>query len=456
MTPAEGERLGAQIVARLRARHRIVDDAELQGFVRSVGQRLVQHTEHSGQTFHFYVIDTQDINAFALPGGYIGINAGLITATDSASELASVMAHEIGHVTQRHIARQAADSTGETIATLATAIVAAIAGAQMGGGAATAAIMSGMSHLGMQRLSYTRAHESEADRVGIRDLARSGYDPHAMVSFFGKLQRHSDLYGVERVPQILLSHPVTSTRMAEASARAADYPNVSVHTSPEYPYMRARTRVLEARSATDARDYFYHKLHSSQPSPADRYGYALTLGRLSQYEKAIALMRAGQKKHPDVLAWRMGLAQVLDQAGKSHAAGQVLAAALQQFADNKALKLAYAKNLKAQDKPETMRNYLLAQTRLLEHDPEAQRLLAEGAGQQKRLGEAYYRQARYLAMLDYYPRAINQLRTALQTAHLSSYDKARLRALRRQMVTTCHKAWSASECRRGVMKDAQY
>ncbi|MES1956135.1 M48 family metalloprotease [Salinisphaera hydrothermalis] len=457
MTPSEEKRLGAQVVAQLRSQNQIIDDPELSEYLNSVGQRLARHTDRPAKDFNFYVIDSDEINAFALPGGYIGVNSGLITATKSESELASVMAHEIAHVTQRHIARQMVESRGDTIATLATAIVAAIAGSQAGGGgdAATAAILGGMSHLGMQQLSYTRAHEYEADRVGIRDLARSGYDPHAMARFFGTLERQSDLYG-QQLPQILLSHPVTSTRMAEANARAADYPNVKVHTNPEYPYMRARARILEARSAEDARDYFRGELHGDHPIPADNYGYALALSEMSQNKHAIALMQAGLKAHPDILAWHMGLAGTLTQAGDYARADKVLSTALKQFPHNGALKLRYAQNLEDEGKPAAMRNYLLSQPDVLDTYPAAQQLLAEGAGKQNNLGEAYYRQARYFAMLDDYPAAINQLRTALQTAKLSAYDRSRLRALRDQMVTACHRAWSQSQCRRGVAEDNNY
>ncbi|KEZ76241.1 M48 family metalloprotease [Salinisphaera hydrothermalis] len=457
MTPTEEKRLGAQVVAQLRSQNQIIEDPELSEYLNSVGRRLASHTDRPAKDFHFYVIDTDEINAFALPGGYIGVNSGLITATKSESELASVMAHEIAHVTQRHIARQMVESRGDTIATLATAIVAAIAGAQAGGGgdAATAAILGGMSHLGMQQLSYTRANEFEADRVGIRDLARSGYDPHAMARFFGTLERQSDLYG-QQPPQILLSHPVTSTRIAEANARAADYPNVKVHTNPEYPYMRARARILEAQSADDVRDYFRGKLQGDHPIPADNYGYALALSRLSQDKHAIALMQAGLKAHPDILAWHMGLADVLARAGDNARADTILSAALKQFPHSGALKLRYAQNLEDENKPAAMRNYLLSQPDVLDTYPAAQQLLARGAGQQNNLGEAYYRQARYFAMLDDYPQAINQLRTALQTAKLSAYDRSRLRALRDQMVTACHRAWSQAQCRRGVAQGNDY
>src|SRR5699024_6009648 len=169
MTPAQSKKLGLQIITRLRAQHAIINDPELQSYIQHIGRRLVQQTDKSPDDFHYYVIDDPSINAFALPGGYMGVNAGLIAATSNESELAGVMAHETAHVTQNHIARQAAEAHGDTVATLATAIVAAIIGAQMGGGdAAAAAIMGGMSHLGMQSLSFTRAHEHEADRVGIR------------------------------------------------------------------------------------------------------------------------------------------------------------------------------------------------------------------------------------------------------------------------------------------------
>lgn len=460
MPPAEQQRLGAQVVARLRAQNAIIEDPQLDSYLNYVGDRLARHTDRAVDKFHFYVINSHEINAFALPGGYIGVNAGLITATRSESELASVMAHEIAHVTQNHIARQMEESRGDAVATLAAAIVAAVAGVAAGGGgdAAIAAITGGMSHLGMQQITYTRAHEYEADRVGIRDLARSHYDPNAMARFFGTMEKNRDLYGPEP-PQILLTHPVTSTRIAEARARAADYPHVKVNESAAYPYMRARARILIAGADTDMRDYFYGKLHGDggHPTAAERYGYALALSRLSQNKKAIALMRAGVKRHPKILAWRLGLASARTQAGQLQAAHEVLATALQQLLPHSApLKLAYAQNLENLGKPGAMRNYLLSQNDVLNHYPQAQELLAQGAGRQGNLGEAYYRQARYDAMRNAYPAAINQLQTALQTAHLDAYNKSRLRALLKQMVSACRNAWSKSECHHAVANGDEY
>lgn len=457
MTPAKERKLGAQVVYKLRSQNAIVDDVELEAYINRLGRRLAAHTDRSARRFHFYVIDTGAINAFALPGGYIGVNAGLITATDNESELASVMAHEMAHVTQRHIARQKAESRGDSIATMATAIVAAVIGASAGApDAVPAAIMGGVSHLGMLQLQYTRAHEHEADRVGIRTLAHADFDPAAMASFFEKLQRQTDLYD-QQLPQILLSHPTGTTRMAEAESRARDYPDVPVHVSPEYTYMKQRARVLQADNYADLKNYYQRRLaDDNNDTPSQRYGYALTLVQLGHARQATTILNRGANAHSDSLAWTMALANAQTHAGQGKTSDKQLAAALKQFPDSDALKLAYAQNLADHDQYARMRDFLISDPQVLRTYPLAQQLLARGAGEQDNLGEAYYRQARYYAMLDDYPKAINQLRTALQTAHLDDYNTSRIKALREQMVAACHRAWSSDQCRHGVEQGNQY
>lgn len=455
MSPAEEKKLGAQVVTQLRSQDRIIEDPELNEYLAEVGHRLLQATNRPSHDVQFYVIDTGDINAFALPGGYIGVNAGLIMATKTESELASVLAHELAHVTQRHIARQMADSKGDAIATMATALVAAIAGASAGAGqAASAAIMGGMSHLGMQQISYTRTHEYEADRVGIHTLADAGYDAHAMSRFFGTLQRQSDLYG-RQPPQILLSHPVSSTRMAEAEARAAGYPDRAAHTNPEYAYMKARVRMLTANSPNQMRDYFARE-RAEHDSPDLDYGYALGLIRTSNERAAVDLLAAGQKTHPDIVAWPLARAEAWSQAGVYDKANEILEAASKRFPKDEAVALALARNRFDRGDYRSLRNQLIADRRLLDTYPSAQRLLAEAAAKTDDYGEAYYRQARYFAMIGDYPQAINQLRTALQTADLDQYNQERLSALRNQMVSACHAAWSPEKCERAVAQNADY
>lgn len=454
MSPAEEAKIGRQVVAQLLARKLILEDVQLREYLTSVGARLAQHTNSQASDFRFYPINSAQVNAFALPGGYIGINAGLITETDNESELAGVMGHEMAHVTQRHIARQIEATSGMGWATAAAVLVAAIAG---GGDpdAISAAVTAGMSNLGQQQTNYTRAHEFEADRVGIRTLAESGFDPDAMASFFEKMQRRSRLYG-NQLPQILLSHPVSNTRMAEAETRARDYTDPQVRESSGYALMKERARVLVSRQYSDLIRYYGAKRNGDDTPPALDYGYALTLMQLGRNTDAINLLEPLAQDHPHSKAFALALAQAQSQAGNTDAARSLLEAARAEFPDSPAVKLDYASLLLTSDDPGAARTFLMRDQTLLGQSAEAQRMLARLAGNQNNLGEAYYRQARYYQLRGNYGSAINQLRTALQTAQLNAFDKARLRALRKQMVQACHAAWSERECREQVSADARY
>ncbi|GAB3682692.1 M48 family metalloprotease [Salinisphaera aquimarina] len=455
LSPAEEDKLGRQVVSQLLSHNLIIEDVELREYLNAVGARLAQHTSHAADAFHFYVIDSGQINAFALPGGYIGVNAGLITETDNESELAGVMGHEMAHVTQRHIARQIEATSGMGWATAAAVIVAAIAG---GGDpdAISAAVAAGVSNLGQQQTNYTRAHEFEADRVGIRTMATSGFNPDAMASFFEKLQKRSQLYGTQ-LPEILLSHPVSNTRMAEAEARARDYPSPKIDESAAYPLMKERARVLANRQLSDLSRYYQQRRGATdKPTPALDYGYALVLTQLGQNDAAIALLAPLATAAPDQLAYKLALANAYSQSGKTGDARNMLLSIQKQFPHSAAAKLDYARLLIQSDEPKAARQFLLGEHALIDQSSDAQQMLAQAASQDKNLGEAYYRQARYFQLRGAYPQAINQLRAALQTAQLNAFDKARLRALLQQMVQSCHAAWSPQECRRQVEDDTRY
>lgn len=453
MSPAEERKIGRQVVSELLAQGLIIEDAQISEYLNRVGGRLVGQTADSSDHIQFYVIDSGQVNAFALPGGFIGINAGLLTETDSESELAGVMGHEIAHVTQRHIARQIEATTGLGWATLAAVLVAAIAG---GGDpdAISAAAAAGVANLGQQQTNFTRAHEFEADRVGIHTLAAAGFDPNAMASFFEKLQRRSRLYG-NQLPQILLTHPVSNTRMAEAEARASDYPSPTVRESDEYALMKERARVLASRQLSDLRRYYEQRRSTSTTAALD-YGYALVLTRLGRTDDALAILQPLADTRPNQLSYQLALADAHSKAGRLDVALALLGDARRRFADSAAAKLDYARALIESNDPQAVRDYLLAEETLLDRAPEAQEMLAQAAGQRGNLGEAYYRQARSLQMRGAYAEAINQLRTALQTAELNAFDSSRLRALREQMVQSCYAAWSESECRERVTADSQY
>ncbi len=196
----------------------IITNPLLEDYVQNLGSKLLENSNKHYDNFHFFVVDSRDINAVSLPGGFIGINLGLINFTDSEAELAAVMAHEITHVNQRHIARSFEQQSQMQLPTMAGIIAGALLSAYSP--EAGQSVMAGsMAASNQAMINYTRSYESEADRIGMSILAKSGYDPYSMGKFFNKLNRYSYSDG-DNFPIYLRTHPVTSNRAYEANTRA--------------------------------------------------------------------------------------------------------------------------------------------------------------------------------------------------------------------------------------------
>ena len=194
MSPAQERKLGEAIVRQIRAGGGYLEDAEVNDYLNEVGNRLVTATRDVRQDFLFFAVPDPGINAFALPGGFIGVNTGLILLAQNESQLASVLAHEISHVTQHHMTRGLASQQNvllTTLAGLAVAIVASKAGGSNSGQATSAAIAGTQALTVQQQINFTRENEFEADRVGFSRLVAAGFDPNAMADFFERLQRAS-------------------------------------------------------------------------------------------------------------------------------------------------------------------------------------------------------------------------------------------------------------------------
>lgn len=213
-------KLGQAFTQALHSEVDLIKDPEVLSYVRRIGHRLAEHAQ-DGRSYRFYVINDPSINAFAGPDGIIGIHSGLILAAEREDELASVIAHEIAHVTQEHLSRRFEQQSTLNITSFATLLAAILIGSQNPG--AGVAAMMGATGLSIQeQLRYSRIHEHEADHFGIELLHKSGYDPHSMASFFSKLARRQQIYEF-RPPEILMTHPVTENRLAQASNRASKF-----------------------------------------------------------------------------------------------------------------------------------------------------------------------------------------------------------------------------------------
>jgi beta-barrel assembly-enhancing protease len=285
---ADEQRLGEAFLREVRANTDTLDDPEVEAYVSSLGFSLVSASDNPGRAFTFFVIANDNVNAFAGPNGVIGVNTGLIMAVESESELAAVLAHEVAHVTQQHIARGIELNDRYSIPAMAGLLAALILSTQnsQAGGAATAAVLGAQVQ---NQVDFIRANEYEADRVGIGILMRAKYDPRAMAGFFARLQESSRYY--RSPPEFLSTHPVTSSRIAEGRARAAKLPYKQYSDSAAFFRVKARVEVL-TNGAKKTLPVFNKRLAEGIGGSrnANIYGKALALMELGRYAEAQPLL----------------------------------------------------------------------------------------------------------------------------------------------------------------------
>jgi predicted Zn-dependent protease len=428
----EGQ-IGRTVMMQLRNAGAVVDDPLLTEYIQSLGSQLASRANDGDQRFHFFVVDDGQINAFALPGGYIGINSGLLLATEDENELAAVIAHEVSHVTQRHMARSMYDSQKTSIVSLATMLAALLLGAAADmPGDAMAGVMTASQAAAMQRqINFTRANEQEADRVGMEVLSRAGFDPDAMANFFEKLAKR---YGVaeQGIPEMLQTHPVTSSRIAEARARARQLPHVHPASSTSYGLAKARMEVLGASTPEAALARFQAK--PDQSSTDTRYGLALALKGLSRNDEAERLFRELVKEAPGVIAYRIGEAETLAGGGLYDAALEVYKDAVTLFPRNVPLTISYAEVLINAGEPGRAHHLLLDLLNNVPPTPEQIRLIARAANAEGDTLNAYYYMGEYYVSTGNLPLAIRQLRMALDVPDADAIDRARLNARLKELM----------------------
>lgn len=259
LSKQDAQQIAADMMRQIEEANWLHDDLSLIDYVDSIGQRLVAANPQAGQRFNFFVLKDRSINAFAMPAGFIGVHSGLIFAAEHESELAAVLAHEMAHVTQEHLARGQERhrldrllALGGTIA----AIAAASGGQSLDVVAATAQVGSGLAL--QNQLSHSRDFEREADRVGLEFLSRAGFDPQGMPDFFERLYQRSR-FTDQQAYAFLRTHPVTSERLADSQNRVQQLPTKMHVDSREFLFLREKLR-SEQTSATEARHYFLEAL----------------------------------------------------------------------------------------------------------------------------------------------------------------------------------------------------
>ncbi len=433
MSPLQEQAIADQILREVAISDDVVRDVEISDYLQALGARLVANGPEKRQRFNFFVVQDKTINAFAMPGGVIGVHTGLILGANSESELASVLGHEIGHVTQRHLARMLAAQKTDTlknIAGLALALLVSRSNPQLASGAFTTVGAMGVQN----QLDYTREHEREADRIGLQILDSGGFDVRAMPEFFKTLQRGTR-FSEGSAPSFLRTHPLTFERIADVTNRVEQMPYRQVTDSIEFHYVRVKLRATyatpEAAIALFEQNIREHRYSNEA---AEHYGLAVALlrkGSYSQLEKELAWLQKNAQPHPmiDNLSARMEVARNNPQN-----AAKKYAAALERYPDNRALIYGYAEHFLALRQSDNAVRLILSKQGLYPDDPYFYDLLAKAYTMQNKdllshqaQSEAYYRKYDL-------PRAIEQMDLAAKANDGDFYQKsiveARLKQLR--------------------------
>lgn len=439
LSPEKAQQIGSEVVRRMRKSGYIISDPLITSYIEEVGRSLAVHAQ-TKQEFTFFVVDAPGINAFALPGGYIGIHSGLLLASRTESELASVIAHEIAHVSQHHIAR-GIEKANRMNLPLSVAMIAAILLSGGDPNVANAAMAASLGGSQQAQLNFTRAHEHEADRIGMQLLANSEYDPQGMAAFFSRLLDASRYYG-EGVPEFLRTHPVTTSRLAEAQSAAEHYPRRMRVDTISYLVARARVRLHHSKSADSLLKELRSKEAETQAhaSDIDIYLRAITHIVLQQTSEAERLLQQLVTRAPQSIAYRDTLGQLYHSQGKYPQAVSLYRKGLERYPHNEMLTLSLATNLIALHEYPKGRERLQDVLRRNPSSANAFRLMAQLESEAGNQPAAHLAQAEHYLLLEEPHSALEQLKIAKRITKLDFYHAARIEALDKEITSSLEKA----------------
>ena len=432
LSTAEEQEYAAALIRQMRAYELLIEDPLINDFFSDMGFNLAAQSDKPGAAFTFVVLDQSVINAFAAPGGVIALHSGLILLADSQDEVAGVLSHEIAHITQLHMYR--AFEKGKTMNIISMLAMMGLILASGGNGEVITGAVMGAQAASMQaQINFTRHNEIEADRVGIRTLSASGYDPQGMSDFFEKMGQTSRANG-EGPPEFLRTHPVSVNRIAEAESRIAGLPKVEPAEGRRFHIVQARLRALLEKDPNKAISHFNNELESTLSESrrnGNLYGLAIAKQKNAEYDEAAEILSGLLEKEPSRLAFQLQMANLHLKRGNHQQAIDVLADLYHAFPGNQAIALEYAKALLDQNNSalaETASTVLRQQLVTRKTNPTLYALYAQAAnlaGDEVRsieaIAESYYQRGGT-------EEAITQLESLVKRSDLDYYQRARVNA----------------------------
>jgi len=403
--------IGNAMMRQLRATQPLIQDPVLIEYINHLGNQLVKNAQDVNYAFKFFLINNNELNAFAFFGGHVGIHSGLLTSADNESELASVIAHEISHVTQRHLARRL-ESQSNTQALSMAGMVSGILIALVNPAVGMAALSASMAASQQASINYTRGNEKEADRVGIALLANSNFDPQGAPSFFGKM---SEKYRyASKPPAMLLTHPLPESRIADARQRAHKYP--IRHLPPSLSFELAKSRI-QARYQSNANDNianFKRQLRKQSYSlkAGAEYGLALSYFENGEYKQAKIILESLLKNDKNNLFYIDALTDVYLSLKEYEQAITMLADQSLLMPNNQVISLNHGNALLSSGRYEqaemVLQDFLLINPgNFIAYD-----ILTTVYRKQKKKGLMHITKAEVLALLGAYKKAVDELQTS--------------------------------------------
>ena len=421
ISSAEEKKLGREFMRDARRTLTFINDPELHDYLSGLGKRLVGHSGGNDTEFSFYLVKDPSLNAFAVPGGHISVHTGLILAAEHEAELASVLAHEIAHITQRHLPRMIAAVKNQSIP-MTAAIIAAIL---LGGQAGQAALIATNASLLERQLKYSREFEREADAIGIRALARSGFDPRAMPLFFERMEQWARIQESD-APEFLRTHPLSTSRIAESISRAEKYPRPQQVLEDTFLHMRAKIRALFNGDPEHAIKYFASALEDKQGSRSNvnHYGYAIALMASSQYDLAREQIRIILSADPQNPNYLIAEAEIEMRAGNHEVALAKYRKAHQAHPNLTVLERYVAAALIQTNHHEEAKQLIREIIRKMEAEPQLYAMLAKAEGELGNNFNAHQALAEYHDSMGNPREALRQLRLARNYAGNNFYANA--------------------------------
>jgi predicted Zn-dependent protease len=419
--------IGLAMMRQLRASQPLIQDPVLIEYINQLGNKLVKHADNVSYPFEFFLVNNNELNAFAFFGGHVGIHSGLITTASTESELASVLAHEISHVTQRHLARRL-ESQSQTQGLTAAAMISSIVISLINPGLGMAALSATMAATQQASINYTRGNEKEADRVGIALLSSSNFDPQGAANFFQKMSvkyRYAS-----KPPAMLLTHPLPESRITDARQRAHNYPIRPL--APSLSFELAKSRI-KARYQADAKSNiaYYEALlekNHSAIKEAAQYGLALSYFENKDIEKSQHILEELRSNDKNNLFYVDALTDVYIANDKISDALTMLSYLNLLMPNNQVVSLNYANALfkakKYDESAQLLQDFLIVSPgNFIAYD-----LLTSLYREQGNMGLMHTNKAEILALLGGYSKAIDELQTSYNFFEEKPLQQKRIKA----------------------------